>query len=578
MNAAAQGRRSLPPIPPLGGAVTFTGSERLTTEVLAGITLVALAVPMNIGYASVAGLPATVGIYASILPVLVFACTTGSRRLVVGPDATVAALLAAAVLPVVATGVAATQAAIAVALLTGLVLMVGWLIGLGRLVRFLSHAVLIGFIAGLAVDILTSQVRRMMAIDVDAEGWILEVIAMFAAVPQASLPSVTIGIATIVTVRVLRRLAPRVPGSLVALVAAGAAVRWWQPDGVALLGPVPSGLPPLTFPTLPLSAWLALLPVALAIALLTVAEGVLISQNAARRNAETLEPNGEVFAYGLANAAAAVSGGMPIGASASRTAALEDSGSQTQTPMIVAAGLAAVVAIAFTDLLAAIPMAALGGLVANAVVGLVNVPAFRHLARMRRSEFLTALLCAVGVLVLGPLPGLALAAVVSAVDVVRRAADLPWAELAGAPQPDGTGRFTRGGDTSAAAGLQVLRPEGPLFFANAHIIRARLTEAATDREVRWLVLDLEAVSDVDPTAADALREGLAALQASGTVVGLSRVRGPTRSLLDRYGLTEQVGAAQVFDSNRAAAAAYIASRGLSSEDGPQAEPGSRPPG
>jgi sulfate permease, SulP family len=517
---------------------------------------VALSVPMNIGYASVVGLPATVGIYASIVPLLVFALTTGSRRLVVGPDATIAALLAAAVVPVVATGVAVTEAAIAVALLTGLLLLAGWLIGLGRLVRFLSHAVLVGFIAGLAVEILTSQVRRMMAIEVDAEGWILEVIAMVAAVPEASAASVTIGVATIVLVRGLRRFAPRVPGALVALVVLGGVVAWLEPDGVAVLGPVPPGLPTLTFPALPLEAWLALVPVALAIAVLTVAEGVLISESAARRHGETLEPNGEVFAYGLGNLAAAFTGGMPIGASASRTAALEDTGARTQVPMIVAAIVAAVVAATFTGVLAAIPMAALGGLVANAVVGLINVPAFRHLARVRRSEFVIALICAVGVLVLGPLPGLALAAIASAVDVVRRAADLPWAQLDAAPAPTDSGRFARVGDRPTPEGLRILRPEGPLFFANATTVRDRLGRFSQDPDARWVVLDLEAVSDIDPTAAEALADGIAHLHENDTIVAFSRVRHPVRSLLERYGLHEQFDQSLVFDTNRAAAAAY----------------------
>lgn len=550
---------SLPSRPPFAGAVHLGAGTRVGDEALAGATLVALSVPMNIGYASVAGLPPTVGIYASILPLLVFALLTASRRLVVGPDATVAALLAAAVLPVVATGIAVTEAAIAVALLTAAVLLVGWLLRLGRLVRFLSHAVLVGFIAGLAVEILTSQVRRIMAVDVEADAWLVEVVQLVAAIPRASLASVLVGLSTVAIVRLLRRYAPRVPGALVALVLLGGLVAWLEPDGVAVLGEVPAGLPPLTLPVLPLSAWLALLPVAIAIAVLTVAEGVLISQDAARRNGETLEPNGEIYAYGAANAAAAITGGMPIGASASRTAALESTGARTQLPSVVAAVVAAAVAVAFTGLVAAIPMAALGGLVANAVIGLLNVPAFRHLARVRRSEFLIALACAAGVLLLGPLPGLAVAAIASAVDVVRRAADLPWARLVAPTGTDETGRFTQQQGAAPATGLRVLRPEGPLFFANAETLRALLDDAAADPAVRWLVLDLEAVSDLDPTAAEALADGVDVLASHDTVLALSRVRQPIRVLLDRYGLTRRLGAARLYASNRAAAAAYDAS-------------------
>jgi sulfate permease, SulP family len=548
-----------PPIPPVAGALRLRGAGRSANEVLAGVTLVALSIPMNIGYASVAGLPATVGIYASIVPVAVFALLTGSRRLVVGPDATIAALLAAAMAPLVANGVAAAEAALAVALLTGLLLLVGWLVGLGRLVRFLSHAVLVGFIAGLAVEILTSQVRRIMAIDVDAEGWIAEVVEMVAAVPDASPASVAVGVATIVIVRVLRRWLPRVPGALVALVVVGGAVAWWGPADVAVLGPVPSGLPGPTLPTLPLEVWVALVPVALAIAVLTVAEGVLLSEAAARRHGEELEPNGEVFAYGLSNLAAAVTGGMPIGASASRTAALEATGARSQVPAVVAAIAAALVATTLTDLVAAIPTAALGALVANAVIGLVNVPAFRHLAAVRRSEFGIALTCALGVLVLGPLPGLAVAAIASAVDVVRRAAQLPWVELRAAPQDAEADRFALAGGPRTPTGLRLLRPEGPLFFANAAEVRGVLRAAAVDADVRWVVLDLEAVSDIDPTAAEALADGLDLLSAHGASVAVSRVRQPIRELLERYGLLERLGPDRVFPSNRAAASAYEAS-------------------
>ncbi len=562
--------RTLPTIAPFGGAMAIGGAGRSPNELLAGLTLVALAVPMNIGYASVAGLPATVGIYASIVPVLVFAVTTGSRRMVVGPDATIAALLAAAIAPVVATGVAATEAALAVALLTGFLLLLGWLIGLGRLVRFLSHAVLVGFIAGLAVEILTSQVRRMMAVEVEAEGWVLEVMALVAAVPQASAASVVVGVATIVLVRLFRRFTPRLPGALVALVLVGGVVAWLQPGDVAVLGPVPSGLPPLSVPLLPFEAWLALVPVALAITVLTVAEGILISQGAARRHGEELAPNSEVFAYGLANAAAAVTGGMPIGASASRTAALEDTGARTQVPMVVAALAAALVAVAFTGVVAAIPMAALGGIVANAVIGLVNVPAFRHLARVRRSEFIIALGCALGVLILGPLPGLAVAAIASSIDVMRRAAALPWAQLEGASEPGGTGRFTRTGGQPGPDGLRVVRPEGPLFFANADTVREALRHVADDPDVRWLVLDLEAVADIDPTAAEALADGIEHLHGADTVIALSRVREPIAQLLARYGLLETVDEHRVFATNRAAAAAYRSTVGPDPD--PEAEP------
>ena len=544
----------LPATPPVGGALLLGSEGRSGNELLAGVTLVALSLPMNIGYAIVAGLPAATGVYASIVPVLVFALTTGSRRLVFGPDATVAALLAGALLPVVAMGVEPTTAALGVSLLTGLFLLLAWLLRLGGLVRFLSHAVLVGFIAGLGVEILTSQVRKILAVDVDVEGWVREVLALAAALPEASAASIAVGVGTIAIVRTLKRLAPRAPGSLIALVVVGGMVAWLQPAGVEVLGPVPAGLPAPTFPLMPLDAWLALLPVALALAALAVAEGVLISQNEGRRHGETIVPNDEVFAYGLSNVAAALFSGMPMGASASRTAALSTTGARTQVPAALAAVLAGVVALFFTGLIAAIPTAALGGIVANAVLKIIDVPTFRHLARVRRSEFAIALGCAIAVLLLGPLPGLVVAVLATSIDVVRRAAAMPWATLS--VSPDGPeGRYAAGGDRPVSDGLRILRPEGPLFFANADDVRAILTAAASEPSTRWLVIDLEAVSDIDPTAASALEDGIVAARAAGVVVALSRVRDPIARLLTTYGLVAAVGPDRIFATNRAAAAA-----------------------
>ena len=547
--------RRLPAVSPPGGALLLGADGRSVNEILAGVTLVALSLPINIGYASVIGLPAVTGVYASIVPLLVFALTTGSRRLVLSPDATVAALLAAALVPVVAMGVEPTVAAMGAALLTGLLLLLAWLLRLGGLVRFLSRAVLVGFVAGLGVEILTSQVRRIMAVDVDAEGWVREVLGLVAALPEASVPSVAVGVGTIVIVRVLRRVAPRAPGSLLALLVVGGAVAWLRPEGVAVLGPVPAGLPPVAVPTMPLEAWLALLPVSLAVAALSVAEGVVLSQSEGRRHGEEIVPNDEVFAYGISNVAAALFGAMPVGASASRTAAMAAAGTRTQVPSVVAAILAGVAAVFFTGLIAAIPLAALGGLVANAVIRIIDVDAFRHLAKVRRGDLALALGCLAAVLLLGPLTGLVVAALASSVDVVRRAAALPWATL-GLP-PDGPeGRYTAAEGPVVDPRIRILRPEGPLFFANAELMRSTLTRAVSDPVVRWLVVDLEAVSDIDPTAAETLADGIRLAAERDVTLVLSRVRGPTAALLDRYGLTDLLGPDRIFATNRAAAAAF----------------------
>ena len=550
------GRRSF------ASALQLGGEGRSPRELFAGVTLAALALPLNIGYATAAGLPATVGVYATIFPLAAFALITGSRQLIVGPDATIAALLAAALGPIVARGADPQELAWATALCVGLTLLVFWAFRLGGLVRFVSKPVLVGFIAGLGIEVLTSQLRKIMAVSVEADRWPAEVIAMAREAPDVSAASVALGLGTIVALRALRRFTPRVPGALLVLAAATALVAAFEPDGIEVLGAIPSGLPRPTFPTLGLDVWLDLLAVAVAIAVLTTAEGLLLAQRYARLRGEAIDANGEVFALGTANVVAAVSGGMPIGASASRTAALEAVGARTQVPSIVAAVVVTLVVLFFTDAVARLPEAALAGLVANAVVSTIEVSELRRLGRLRRSELAIALGCAAGVLLIGPIGGIVLAVLVSAIDVVRRVAATPWVTLvADVPAPR-VQRFRADPHPGRAThGLRILRPGGPLFFANADLTRTAVAGAAEDPEVDCIVLDLERVADIDPTAAEALLEGIAIAATQNTAVAFSRVTGPTLELLDRYGIVAVVGADRIFDSNRSARAAHRSTSG-----------------
>lgn len=528
----------------------------LSKQLFAGITLAALALPLNIGYAQAAGLPASVGISASILPLLVYALTSGSRQLVTGPDAAIAALLVA-VLPGVAasSGSDAAELALAVALLTGAILVLLWALRAGSFVRFISKSVLVGFLAGLGIDILTSQVEKILNIHVDTGGWLTDVVEIVKHIPDASLASVAVGVCTIVIVRLCGRFLPFLPGPLLALVVVGGVVAATNPGGVALLGDVPSGLPPLSVPTIGLGAWADLAGTALAIAVLTIAEGLLVAGASARRHRDEFAANAELFPFGVANIAAGFTSGMPIGASVSRTTALESAGMRSQLPAAAAAGLIALVAVFFTGVVAHIPSAALGGLVANAGVAIIDVAALREFARVRHSELLIALGCTTGVLVLGPIGGLALAALASALDVVRRVATSAWATLQ--PPPDAWDRARFTADTGAApSGIVFIRLSGPLFFANADVLREQV-EAAGDRpDTEWVVLDLESVTDVDPTASEALRDSLALLGGTGKILALTRVSAPVRHLLDHYRLLSAIGADRCYRSNRDALAAY----------------------
>jgi sulfate permease, SulP family len=547
---------------PRPAGVLLPGSRaRLVTEIFAGVTLAALALPLNIGYAEAAGLPAIVGINAAILPAIAFALFSGSRQLVMGPDATIAALLVAVIPSIAAeTGAIPDELALGVAMLSGVVLIVLWLVNAGSMVRFISKSVLVGFLAGLGIEVLTSQIEKIMNVDVDTGEWLTDVGEIITSIPDASAASIVVGLSTIAILRLTKRFTPKLPGALIALVVVGGAVYILEPAGVSVLGEIPSGLPDLSFPTLDFWTWVDLFGTAVAIAVLTIAEGLLVASAAARRHDDDLDVNGELVAMGFANIAAAVTSAMPIGASASRSAATEAAGSRSQMPSLVSALIVAVVVLYFTDLVAEIPSAALAGLVANAVVSVIDVRAFRTFARVRRSEFLIAIGCTAGVLILGPIGGLVLAMLATMVDMVRRIASSPWVTL---EPPEGDWEMERFAavaepDTPASELERVsfVRLTGPLFFANADTLRDRIETAAAG-DIDWVLLDFESVTDIDPTASEALADSVSMLHDTGKVLGITRASAPVQDLLVLYGITATIGTDRLFASNRTALAAYL---------------------
>jgi MFS superfamily sulfate permease-like transporter len=395
------------------------------------------------------------------------------------------------------------------------------------------------------------------------------VIEIFKSIPDASLASVVVGVSTIVLLRLTKRYLPKLPGPLITLVLVGGAVYLIEPDGVSVLGPIPSGLPDLSFPTLGFWTWVDLFGTAVAIAVLSIAEGLLVASSAARRHGDELDPNDELASMGVANVAAALTSAMPVGASASRSAATEAAGSRSQTPAVVAAVIVMLVALYFTDLVAEIPNAALAGLVANAVIAVIDVRSFRMFFQVRRSEFLIAVGCTWGVLILGPIGGLVLAVVATMIDMVRRVAGSPWVTL---EPPEGDWEMQRFAAVAAPDAVPTeldrigfVRLAGPLFFANSDTLRDRINTAVTD--VDWVLLDFESVTDVDPTASEALMDSVEAVHESGKVLGVARASTPIRKLLDTYGITESIGAHRIFDSNRAALSAYLTERSAGDEGG-----------
>lgn len=571
----------------------FAGLKGITMadvprEAMAGVTLAALMIPLNIGYAQVAGLPPASGLYAAIIPLVIFALLASSRHLVTSPDASMATLVGAALVAFAAPGEARLPFALALAVVCALLFFIFWIFRLAFLANFLSRAVMAGFITGLGVEVFTNQVRKILAAphvetatsgllaaaehlketlatSVQTEGYFVEVLAMIHSIPRANLYSVVIGVSAFVIIRLMKRYTPKVPGALVALVLLTVLVAMLDlpAKGVAVLGnAIPSGLPALTLPTIPLTDYLKLLPGALAIVAILLCEGLLVVRSYSNKHGYKADGDQMLFAYGAANLAAAFTGSLLTGNSPSRSAAMEGAGARSQLPSLVAAGTITLVMLFFTKYLAYLPTAALAGIVANAVLSLIEVHEFQELWRMRRSEFWIAMVCLLSVLALGPLRAVVIAFLMSVIDVIRRASRPVTSALV--EVPDGSHFLPAdGGQAAGSSGLMVYRFGAPLYFANATLflddVERLVTRSTTP--VRWFVLDAQAMVDVDTTGAGVLRQAITMLKKQNISFAVSRADRSFRSWLARYHLMELIDTDGFYPTNRHAAQAFRQSSG-----------------
>jgi high affinity sulfate transporter 1 len=548
-------------------------------EVAAGITLAAMIIPLNIGFTQVIGLPATAGLYAGIIPLALFAIFSSSRQVVASPDAPITALLAGTLVAFAAAGdPLRLQFALAIALLSGLLFFVFWFFRLAFLANFLSRAVLAGFISGLGIEVFTNQVRRALGVShaegggsgaealavqiqdtLGTTGYFAEVIALIQSIPHANWYSLAIGVGTFAIVRLIKRYTPKVPGPLVALILMTVivAVFGLGGKGISVLGTIPSGLPTLTVPNVPLADYLRLFPASMAVVAITLAEGLLLVRAYDRKYGVKSDGGQVLFAYGVANVSAAFSGSLVTGPSASRSAAMDAAGAGGQFPSLVAAGTIALVMIFFTDQLASLPTAALAGIVASAVLNLVEVDEFREFWRMRRSEFWIAAVCAISVLALGPLQAVVIAVLLTMIDLLRRASRPgTWVLRETA---DGSHFLPEeAGSVPDTSGLIVYRFGAPLYFANAGLfeeeVEKLLTQATTP--VKWLVLDVQAMVDIDTSGSEVLNQVLSRSAERGVTFAISRADESMAALLAQYHLLELIGENRLYPTNRHAIAAF----------------------
>ncbi|MCC4908114.1 SulP family inorganic anion transporter [Microbacterium sp. cx-59] len=534
-------------------------------ELLAGVTLVAIAIPLNIGYAQIAGLPASAGLYALVVPALVWALLASSRQLVVSSDAASASLVASSLGGLAVAGSQSYAVmALAQAVICGVVFLLMAVFRLGFLATFLSKPILIGFVGGLSLDILVSQVAKALGVHVDSGAeFTAKVVALATGLADANPWSMLIAVSAAAILLIGQRLARAVPWALVVMVAATSAVALTHADaaGVQVLGAVPAGPPDLTWPVLDAAQWLVLVPSALALAMVASAEGLLVSRSYGEKHQYATRPNRDLFAFGVANIAAGASGSFALGASTSRTAAMDRAGSRTQLPSLVLAGGTLLLLLFGTDLLAEIPAPAIGAIVGVAILPLLGFRELRRLWRLSRFEFWIAVVCFVVTLTVGSIAGIVVAFVLALINLARRAATPTIDVLADDGNPaHALVEGTTAGQTTAA-GTIIIRMAAPLFFANGAVftqaVKSAITDAGGPDDVHRLVVDMEAVTDVDVTGADefdGLRTWLAAARIE---LEFSRVRSNARARLARFGVVR--AGDTVFSTNRAAASASLAS-------------------
>ena len=539
--------------------LTGLTSRNLVRELTAGVTLLAIAIPLNIGYAQIAGLPPTAGLYALVLPSVVYALTVSSRQLVASPDAAAAALVASSIGGLAVAGSADyLTLVLAQAIISGLMFVLLAVFKLGFLANFLSKPILVGFVGGLALDILVSQIAKMLGVKIDSGGeFVDKVVELFSGLGTMNGWSVLLAAASVAVLLVGRRFARAVPWALVVLVVATVLVVVADLDGagVAVLGPVEAGPPTLTWPVIEWTTWLLLVPSAMALTLVTTAEGLLVARSYGEKHNYPTSPNRDLFALGLGNIASGASGGFAVGSSTSRTAAMDQAGSRTQLPALVTAAGTLLLLMFGTAVLADIPSPAIGAIVAVAIIPLLGTREFVRLWRIDRFEFVIGATCFLVTLFIGSIPGILVAFVLALVNLAKRAANPAIDVLAGSGEPSGSLLQEAPPGEVTAPGVIVVRLAAPLFFANGSVFAdavKRAVNAASEASVDHLVIDMEAVTDVDVTGAESFAVLTTWLDARGIALGFSRVRPDARARLVELGL---LGDHPVFDTNRAAIAA-----------------------
>ncbi len=552
--------------PGLATLVHYPKEARLRIDIVAGITVGAVAVPSSLAMAELAGLPVVYGLYGTFLPLAVYGLLGTSRQQVIGPDSTLAALTAVAVAPLAIVGGEPDPAryaalAAALALTMGLLLFVAGILRLGFVADFFGKPVLLGYINGVALIVISSQLGKLLGVSVSADKFFPILGEVISELDDVNRATVVLSAGLVALAISVKRFLPMVPPSLVVL-GAGllvAAVADLEARGVAVVGQVKDGLPPFGVPDVGVSDFVDLLLPAAAFSLVAFADLTATVRTFAQKYGYAADANHELRAVGVANVVGGLTSAFPASSSNSRTAVNDSTGAKTQAAVIVAAGVVGLFLLVAMPLIEPLPKDALGVIIVVAAAGLINVGSIWRLRHVRPAETALALVAFGGVLVFGVVGGVAVAIALSIGVFLYRAARPHDAVLGRVADVDGYHDIERWEGAEVVPGLLVYRFDAPLFFVNAEYLHQRVLALADASEgLEWVVLNAESWMYLDATAIDALRQLHADLDKRGVVLCFARLKGRQREIFEETGLTAEIGAERFFPTVRTAVAAFEA--------------------
>ncbi|HVO06595.1 MAG TPA: SulP family inorganic anion transporter [Burkholderiaceae bacterium] len=538
--------------------------EWLRHDLAAGLVLTAMLVPVGVAYAQASGVPGICGLYATLVPLLAYALFGPSRILVLGPDSALAAVILAVVLPLSAGDpTRAIVLASAMAIVSGLLCIAAGIARIGFVTELLSKPIRYGYMNGMALTVLLSQLPKLLGFAVPGDGPLRQIWALGNGLlaGKANIASCVVGGGTLLAILLMQRW-PRVPAVLIAVVAATAAVAGLDlaaGGNLPVLGDLPQGLPTFSLPLVDATDLVPVLMGGFAVAVVSFADTSVLSRTYAARLRTTVDPNQEMVGLGAANLAAGFFQGIPISSSSSRTPVAESAGARTQLTGVIGALAIAALLVAAPPWLGQVPDTALAAVVIAAAIGLVEVKDLGRIYRIQRWEFWLSMVCFAGVVTFGALPGIGLAIVIAVIEFLWDGWRPHWAVLGRVERLKGYHDVARYPQASRIPGLVLFRWDAPLFFANAELFseRVRAAMASSPTPVQCVVVAAEPVTSVDVTAADLLEELVQSLRRDGIDLRFAEMKDPVKDKLKRFGLFSRLGADAFYPTIGEAVKAYL---------------------